>query len=152
MLFKSDVIYRIKSIINTASASSEQSDKLFSIFVAMYAAQSVKLPSDNGVDLANFIVENKIDREISKIISPINEVIIIDYAAVRRLALQFYNFRYAMAYGGAESVAFIFAAFTGAAGDVIIEDAVQTLNSIKSNSAVNDAFNTAFKLATSTNV
>lgn len=147
MLNKTEDIYRVKSIITSASASNEQADKLFGIFVAMAAAMSVDLPATRMENIENFIVENKVDQSIKRFISPVNEVCIINFAEVRRLAMQFYTFRYAMAYGGLDSMAFAFAAFTGCSGDIIVQSAKEALNTVQDNAKINEAFNLAMRVA-----
>lgn len=149
MLSSTDDIYRVKAIITTASASSEQADKLFNIFVAMAAAMTVDLPQARLDSLENFVVENRVDDKIKQFIAPVNEVCILNFASVRRLAMQFYNFRYAMAYGGLDSMAFAYAAFTGCSGDIVVQEAKDALHAVHHNERVNEAFNMAMRVALS---
>lgn len=144
-----NVIYRIKSMINSAAGSAEHGNKLFMIFAAMYASQNAVFPQGPVADLGKFIVENEVDIKVRRLLSPINEAMAFDFAAAARLAMQFYNLRYGFAYGGTESMAFIYTALTNVTGDAVVADAQEVLNGVRDNKKVSDTFNSCFRIAMS---
>jgi hypothetical protein len=135
-----------QSVIRSACVSTEQSNTMFNLVVAVFAAMSVELPNAPVSDINEHLMSSKTDINIFKIVSSVNANSNISYDAVRNMAINFYKFRYAMAYGGTESLAFALSAFTGTACELLSPEIKDQLNIVKNDSKINQGFNSAIKL------
>jgi hypothetical protein len=124
--------------LRLACATTEQYNKLIPIVIAQYAALNCVLPSTAVGNIQEYIVTNNVDRVIGQTISAIGKTIVVDYAEVRAMALQYYKFRYAMCHGGFESLAFATAAFEGSTGDLVSQKAIDALKSVSGDVKVSD--------------
>jgi hypothetical protein len=142
-IVKSSSVLTAQACLRTSCATVEQFNKLFPVVVAQYAAMKAPLPAAPVANLADYIVENRIDTSLNSCVAEIGKSSSINFSETRQLALQFYKFRYAMLHGGFESLAFAVAAFTGTSGDLISQAAKDALHIVRDDEKVNSGFNNA---------